>query len=478
MANPTPEILPHEVREVRDDAIIATGRSDYPNQVNNVLGFPYIFRGALDVHASDITLNMKLAATKALAALAKETVPDYISMAYANSDIHYGPEYIIPKPFDRRVLIWEASAVAQAAVEEGVAAVSSEDFDLETYREELEARLGLSYSIMRGVFNQVKGRNKRIVFPEGDHEKVIKAAAQLVDLEICKPILLGEKSKIQNIMKELGLDFEYETQNPRKDNSKALPYAEAFFERRKRKGLTLTDAERLILNRAYYAAQMVALGDADGFVGGVRRNYADVLRPCIEVIGPINPGHHIVGCYMMVINGKLVFLGDATVNVYPDSETLAEIAVEVAKVARRFGISPKVAMLSFSDFGSSRAQRSERIEQSIEIARSIDPSLVIDGPMQGDTALDANVQKEYPFMTFKGPANVLICPNLASANIAYKLLENLGGAEMTGPILEGFSKPVQLVARSDDVRHIVNMAAICSLDAIRQDSYWDKINES
>lgn len=478
LANPTPEILPHEVREVRDDAIIATGRSDYPNQVNNVLGFPYIFRGALDVHASDITLNMKLAATKALAALAKETVPDYISIAYANSDIHYGPEYIIPKPFDRRVLIWEASAVAQAAVEEGVAAVSSEDFDLETYREELEARLGLSYSIMRGVFNQVKGRNKRIVFPEGDHEKVIKAAAQLVDLEICKPILLGDKSKIQKIMKELGLDFEYETQNPRKDNSKALPYAEAFFERRKRKGLTLTDAERLILNRAYYAAQMVALGDADGFVGGVRRNYADVLRPCIEVIGPINPGHHIVGCYMMVINGKLVFLGDATVNVYPDSETLAEIAVEVAKVARRFGISPKVAMLSFSDFGSSRAQRSERIEQSIEIARSIDPSLVIDGPMQGDTALDVNVQKEYPFMTFKGPANVLICPNLASANIAYKLLENLGGAEMTGPILEGFSKPVQLVARSDDVRHIVNMAAICSLDAIRQDSYWDKINEN
>ena len=287
-----------------------------------------------------------------------------------------------------------------------------------------------------------------------------------------------EKSKIQKIMKELGLDFEYETQNPRKDNSKALPYAEAFFERRKRKGLTLTDAERLILNRAYYAAQMVALGDADGFVGGVRRNYADVLRPCIEVIGPINPGHHIVGCYMMVINGKLVFLGDATVNVYPDSETLAEIAVEVAKVARRFGISPKVAMLSFSDFGSSRAQRSERIEQSIEIARSIDPSLVIDGPMQGDTALDVNVQKEYPFMTFKGPANVLICPNLASANIAYKLLENLGGAEMTGPILEGFSKPVQLVARSDDVRHIVNMAAICALDAIRQDSYWDKINEN
>ena len=197
LANPTPEISPHEVREVRDDAIVATGRSDYPNQVNNVLGFPYIFRGALDVHASDITLNMKLAATKALAALAKETVPDYISMAYADSDIHYGPDYIIPKPFDRRVLIWEASAVAQAAVEEGVAAVSSEDFDLETYKEELEARLGLSYSIMRGVFNQVKGRNKRIVFPEGDHEKVIKAAAQLVDLEICKPILLGEKSKIQ-----------------------------------------------------------------------------------------------------------------------------------------------------------------------------------------------------------------------------------------------------------------------------------------
>jgi len=473
LANPTPEITPEEVEEVRGDAIIATGRSDYPNQVNNVLGFPYIFRGALDVRATDITQNMKMAATKALAELAKEPVPDYISAAYDGVTMQFGPEYIIPKPFDRRVLIWEASAVAQAAVDEGITQISPEEFSVSKYREELESRLGLSYSIMRHMINQVRGRGKRIVFPEGDNEKVIRAAAQLVEQRICHPILLGSKERIDSMAEELNLNFAYEVYDPRYDERRKLNYAPALFKRRMRKGMTLEDAERLLKSRPYFASQMVASGDADGFVGGVSRNYADVLRPTIEVIGSDSSAHCVIGCYMVNVDGRTIFLADATVNVYPDSPTLAEIAIQTAKIARRFGIKPKVAMLSFSNFGSTRAQRSTRIEEAIEIAKSIDPTLIIDGPMQADTALNSAVQTDYPFMDFQGPANVLVLPNLAAANIAYKLLEELGGAEMTGPILEGMDKPVQLVARTDGVRHIVNMATICAADAIRQDSYWE-----
>jgi len=476
LANPTPEIMPHEVLAVRDDAIIATGRSDFSNQVNNVLGFPYIFRGALDVRARDITPGMKMAATKALAALAKEPVPDYISHAYSGESMQYGPDYIIPKPFDRRVLIWEAADVAEAAVNEGIAAIKPEDFDKQAYKESLEARLGMSYSVMRGVFNQVKGRKKRIVFPEGDNEKVIRAAAQCVEQEICVPILLGNKENIHQTMSELNIEFDCEITNPRYDERRIGNYDIHLLQNRSRKGMTALDAQRLLKSRPYFAAQMVEIGDADGFLGGVSRNYADVLRPCLEVIGSDEDSHCAIGCYMMVVKGRLIFLGDATVNVYPDSKTLADIAVQTAKVARRFGVEPKVAMLSFSNFGSSRAQRSERIEEAIDMAREMDTSLSIDGPMQADTALDVDVQSEYPFMAFDGPANILICPNLASANIAYKLLEQLGDAEMTGPILDGLDKPVQLLARADGVRHIVNMAAICALDAIRKESYWTSLS--
>ena len=475
LANPTPEIMPEEILEVRDDAIIATGRSDYPNQVNNVLGFPYIFRGALDVRAKDITQNMKMAATMSLAELAKEPVPDYISAAYDGVMMQFGPEYIIPKPFDRRVLIWEASAVAKAAVDEGIARIKPEDFSVEIYREKLEGRLGQSYSIMRHIINQVRRRGKRIVFPEGDNEKVLRAAAQLDDQKICTPILLGSKERIDEMVEELGLHFDYQVFDPRYDERRKLTYAPALFKRRQRKGMTLEDAERLLKSRPYFASQMVASGDADGFVGGVSRNYADVLRPTIEVIGSDSSAHCVIGCYMVNVKGRTIFLADATVNVYPDSPTLAEIAVQTSKIARRFGINPKVAMLSFSNFGSTRAQRSDRIEDAILIAKEIDPTLKIDGPMQADTALNPAVQEEYPFMDFEGPANVLVLPNLAAANIAYKLLEELGGAEMTGPILEGMDKPVQLVARQDGVRHIVNMAAICAADAIRQDSYWETL---
>jgi malate dehydrogenase (oxaloacetate-decarboxylating)(NADP+) len=478
LANPTPEILPEEVLSVRSDAIIATGRSDYSNQVNNVLGFPYIFRGALDVRARDITQNMKMAATRALAALAKEPVPDYISAAYDGVVMQYGPDYIIPKPFDRRVLIWEAAAVAQAAIEEGIAGVSAEEFDLVAYREELESRLGESYSVMRQVINQVKGKGKRIVFPEGDNETVLRAAAQLAEQRICYPILLGPVDRIDRMVEDIGLHFDYERYDPRYDERRKTVYADAFFQRRQRKGTTLPDAARLLKSRPYFASQMVQAGDADGFVGGVSRNYADVLRPTLELIGKDEDSHCVIGCYMMNIKGRTIFLADATVNVYPDSRTLAEIAVQTAKVARRFGVIPRVAMLSFSNFGSTRAQRSERIEDAVEMAKALDPSLMIDGPMQSDTALNPTVQQEYPFMDLIGPANVLILPNLAAANIAYKLLEELGDAEMTGPILEGMAHPVQLVARQDGVRHIVNMATICTADAIRSDSYWESLGES
>ena len=476
LANPTPEIMPGEAKLACPDAIIATGRSDFPNQVNNVLGFPYIFRGALDVRARDITPGMKMAATKALAALAKEPVPDTVSRAYSGEAMHYGRDYIIPKPFDERVLIWEASAVAQAAVDEGIAMVKPEDFDIESYMETLEARQGLSYSVMRSVFNQVKGSNRRVVFLEGDDERVIQAAAELVHQQICHPILLGNPPTIRRQMEEIGVDFECDIVNPRNDKRRKGKYSKAMFEKRQRKGVTRIEAQRLLKSRVYFAAQMVASGDADALVGGLSRNYADVLKPCIQLIGKDEDAHCLVGCYMVTVKGRVFFLADATVNVYPDSKTLAEITLQTAKVARYFGVEPKVAMLSFSDFGSSRSQRSDRIEDAIEIIRDRDPSIIIDGPMQADTALNENKQKtEFSFMELNGPANILICPNLASANIAYKLLQELGDAEMTGPILSGIDKSVQLLARSDNERDITHMTAIAVRGALRKESFWQSL---
>ena len=473
LANPDPEILPEDVMSVRDDAIIATGRSDYPNQINNVLGFPYIFRGALDVRATRITEGMKMAATKAIAELARETVPDDVLSAYKGEQIQFGPEYIIPKPFDARVLIWEASAVAAAAVEEGVAGISSNDFSYEGYREELEARLGLTRSIMRRVINQAKRSKKRIVFCEGEDPTIIKAASQCISEGICEPILLGNIDRIGAVKEELGLAFECEEIDVRYDPRRRGTYAEELHKIRSRKGVTLEDANRLMKNSTYFAPMMVHMGDADGYLGGVSHNYPDIVKPCLQIIGPEKDSHRIVGMYMMTVNGDLMFIGDATINIYPDSRTLAEIAVQTAKVARRFGVKPRVAMLSFSNFGTSSEMRTDRVEEAISIARELDPDLIIDGPMQADTALVPEIQKEYPFMSFDGPANILICPNLASANIAYKLLQRIAGAEMTGPILEGLSKPAHVLQRGDSVRDVVHMAAICAVDAQRH--VWQKL---
>jgi|TARA_B100001540_G_scaffold76817_1_gene69267 malate dehydrogenase (oxaloacetate-decarboxylating)(NADP+) len=467
LANPDPEISPEDVYSVREDAIVATGRSDYPNQINNVLGFPYIFRGALDVRSKEITEGMKMAATHAIAQLAKEPVPDDVAAAYGGEQLQFGPEYLIPKPFDARVLIWEASAVAEAAVNEGVARIPADEFDVERYREELESRLGLTRSIMRRVINIARKDRKKIVFSEGEDPTIIKAASQCIAEGICEPILLGQLERIEAVKEEMGLDFECETIDVRYDPRRRTTYADELHNLRGRKGLTREDAVRLLKSATYFAPMMVKMGDADGYLGGVSHHYPDIVKPCLHTIGPDPDSHRIVGMYMMTVNGQLMFIGDATINIYPDSRTLAEIAVQTAKVARRFGVKPKVAMLSFSNFGTSPELRTDRIEEAITIARELDPDLIIDGPMQADTALVPDIQEEYPFMSFEGAANVLICPNLASANIAYKLLQRIAGAEMTGPILEGLSKPAHVLQRGDSVREVVHMAAICAVDAQR-----------
>jgi malate dehydrogenase (oxaloacetate-decarboxylating)(NADP+) len=307
---------------------------------------------------------------------------------------------------------------------------------------------------------------------------VIRAAAQLVEQNICRPILLGLPERIDGIVEDLGLDFEYTVINPREDPRRKSTYAVDLAKRRARKGMTLADAERLLKSRPYFGSQMLASGDADGMVGGVGRTYSDVLRPVIQTIGTHPDAHCIVGCYVVSVAGRLIVLADATVNIYPDQRTLAEIAVQASRVARRLGLLPRVAMLSFSNFGTNREQRSHRIEDAVATARELDPTLLIDGPMQADTALDTDVQAEYPFLAFDGPANVLVCPNLASANIAYKLLEQLADAEMIGPVLEGTTFPVQIAARSDDVRDIVNMATLCVADACRGDSYWESFRST
>ena len=469
LANPDPEIMPDIAKAARPDAIVASGRSDFPNQVNNVLGFPFIFRGALDCMAKKITPSMKMAATTALAKLAKEPVPDDVSDAYGLDFITFGEDYIIPKPFDKRLLVWVASAVAEAAVEAGVAGIKREHFVIENYRHELEGRHGLTNSVMRSVMNKAKRSKKKIVFPEGDDPSILRAAYELLHEGVCTPILLGNHEVIESMKAELNLEFECEIINPLTDPRRKGEYRDALVRKRERKGLTIVDAQRMLKSRTYFGVIMVEVGDADGFVGGLTRAYPTFLRPCLEVIGTDEDAERVVGMYMMAIKGKLLFIGDATVNVYPNERTLAEIAVQTARVARRFGLKPKVALLSFSNFGSSRELRTHRLEDAIEIARTLDPNIVIDGPMQADTALVDEIQENYPFMEFSGAANVLICPNLASANIAYKLLDHLGDAEMTGPILEGMAKPVQILQQGDGVREVVHMSAICAIDAHRQE---------
>jgi malate dehydrogenase (oxaloacetate-decarboxylating)(NADP+) len=464
MANPDPEISYEDAKAARPDAIVATGRSDYPNQVNNVLGFPFIFRGALDVRATTINDEMKLAATLALASLAKEDVPDSVLRAYSIDRLEFGREYIIPKPFDPRVLIWEASAVAQAAMDTGVA---QQPVDIKQYREELESRLGKANEVMRGMINKAQRQPKRIVFTEGEEGKILRACQILLDEKIALPILLGDESKIRAKIEELHLHLDgVQIVDPRQF-ARLGEYTEEFYNLRQRKGITRTEAEQTIRNPTTFGSMMVRLNDADALIGGLTTHYPDTIRPALQVIDVRPELRRVAGVYVMITQkGDIYFLADATVNIEPTVEDLAEIAIMAAEKARRFNQEPRVAMLSFSNFGSTHHALSEKVRRAVELVRQKAPGLMIDGEMQADTAVTPHIIEEtYPFSTLKGGANVLIFPNLESGNIAYKLLQRVGGAEMIGPLLTGLSRPVHVLQRGSEVNDIVHVAAVAVVDA-------------
>jgi malate dehydrogenase (oxaloacetate-decarboxylating)(NADP+) len=464
LANPDPEIAYDVAVATRPDAIVATGRSDYPNQVNNVLGFPFIFRGALDVRATTVNDEMKLAATRALAALARQDVPDAVRRAYGVERLEFGRQYIIPKPFDSRVLIWEAAAVAQAAMETGVAQAP---IDIKEYREQLERRLGKAHEVMRIMIQKAQRQPKCVVFPEGDEPKILRACRILLDEKIARPVLLGSEARIRAAMDELHLHIDgLQIVEPAKSGRLAA-YAEEMYSLRQRKGVTRREADQLILDRNVFGAMMVRLGDADALVGGLTQHYPDMIRPALQVI-EMRPGMRKVSGVYVLITAKrdIYFLADATVNIEPTSEDLAEIAVNTAEMARRFDVEPRVAMLSFSNFGSSRHPLSEKVRKAVELVRQRAPALMVDGEMQADTAVVPEILEEiFPFSTLKGGANVLIFPNLEAGNIAYKLLSRIAGAEPIGPILMGLSRPVHVLQRGAEVNDIVNMAAVAVVDA-------------
>ncbi len=461
LANPDPEIRYELAKEARPDAIVATGRSDYPNQVNNVLGFPFIFRGALDVHAKAINDEMKLAAAHALAALTREDVPDSVLQAYGVESIHFGPDYIIPKPFDPRVLLWEAPAVAKAAMETGVA---RKTIDIEEYKKELEGRLGKGWGLMRGIMDRAKASPKRIVFPEGENTKILRAAVQIQEEGFGKPILLGNEVTITEKIKSLGLKLSAEIHDPATD-PKREKYAERLYEKRQRKGVTRSKANDLVQEPNYFASLMVEMGDADAMVSGITYNYPDVIRPALQVVGTQERVNKVAGVYIMLVKDKVYFFSDATVNIETTAEDLADIAILSAGVARELGIEPRVAMLSFSNFGSVQHPLSNKVKRAVEIVREKAPDLLIDGEMQADTAVvEEIVTEHYPFSRVKD-ANVLVFPDLEAANVAYKLLQRLGGAEAIGPILMGMGKPVHVLQTGASVREVVYMAALAALDA-------------
>ena len=463
LANPDPEISPEEARRARSDAIIATGRSDYPNQVNNVLGFPFIFRGALDVRARKINEQMEMAATRALAALAKEEVPETVMRAYGVERLRFGPDYLIPKPFDPRVLLWVAPAVAWAAVGSGVA---GRVIDVDEYRAELDARLGRAREVMRGLSGRAQQSPQRIVFPEGEDPRILKAARILADDGIAEPILLGDPDAIRRQADDADVTLEEITlANPRA-SAHLDGFAQELWERRRRKGITLREARDRVRDPMYHALLMLRAGQADAVVAGVDMYYPDAMRPALEVIGAEPGRRHVSGIYMMVLPQQTFFFADCTVNIDPDAETLAEIASAAAQFVRRLGIEPRVALLSFSNFGSVRHPAAAKVQAAVAMLHEREPTLQADGEMQADTAVVERIlMKTYPFSQLKGTANVLIFPNLDAANISYKLLDRVGGADAIGPILVGMAQPVHVLQRGADVNDIVNMAVIAAVDA-------------
>ena len=464
MANPDPEIMPEDAFAVRKDVVMATGRSDYANQVNNVLGFPFIFRGALDVMASAINDEMKLAASHALATLAKEDVPDSVSKAYGGEKFKFGRNYIIPKALDPRVLLWEAPAVAKAAMETGVARKPIADLD--AYRDQLESRFGRSKEIMRVFIHKAQKAPKRIVFPEGNEEKILRASQIILDEEIATPILLGNRAMIEERTKMLDLDLNGAEIIEPAASAKADTYISRYYDLRKRKGITRTDARVNLQSPYNFGMMMVNEGDADGLVAGLTQNYPGTIRPALQII-KARPGiSTVAGMYMLIFKKDVRFIADATVNFDPTAEQLADIAILAAEKVRSFDVEPRIAMLSFSNFGSTQHPSALKMARAVALVKSRAPELIVDGEMMADTAVSPEILDAlYPFSSLKGGANVLICPNLESANIAYKLLAQLGGAEQVGPILLGIRKPVYVLIPGNEVADIVNVTAMAVWDA-------------
>ena len=465
LANPDPEIPYALAKEARPDAIVGTGRSDFPNQVNNVLGFPYIFRGALDVGATAINEEMKLAAVRALAGLAREGVPDDVLDAYGREAIRFGPDYIIPKPVDGRSLSWVAPAVAQAAIDSGVATV---DLDVEAYRDELSRKLSPTRRVMWDITAVATESPKRVVFPEGEEDKILHAAHIVAHDGIAHPILIGRPEVIRERAQALALDLEGVAVVPRH----ALPaldhYTERFWERRRRKGVTRARARRTLQrSRTYYGMMMVADGDADGLVAGLTSPYPNTIRPALEIIGVREGVRRAAGTYMVVTKQDVKFLADTTINIDPDAETLADTARLTAELVRDLGITPRVAMLSFSNFGDAPHASSRKVARATAIAKERLPDIAIDGEMQADVALLDEAREPYPFAAFTGAANVLIFPSLDAGNIAYKLLSAAGGAEVIGPLVLGMKRPVNVLQQGASVSTIVHMTSLTVASAIR-----------
>jgi malate dehydrogenase (oxaloacetate-decarboxylating)(NADP+) len=465
MANPNPEIAYDLAINSRKDLIMATGRSDYPNQVNNVLGFPYIFRGALDVRATSINEAMKIAAVRAIAELARKTVPEAVNMAYNERNIKFGKEYIIPKPMDFRLMTNVSMAVAKAAIDSGVARKTITDWD--AYAEELKRRLGMDDSIMRAITNKAKSAPKRVVFAEADNYKILKAAQIVKDENIAIPILLGNKEIIQQLIEENALELEgVQIIEPALEPVRMKKYAESLYQKRQRRGFTLFEANKLLRDRNYFGASMVEFGEADAMISGLTKNYVSTIKPALQVIGTEEGVNRVAGMYMMMTPKGPVFFGDTTVNVDPTAEELVDLTLLLEKSVRRFNIQPRIALLSYSNFGSNDGIVPEKVRKAVKILHDKHPNIVVDGDMQGNFAINNSLLKEsFPFSRLvDAPANTLVFPNLESGNIAYKLLQELGGAEAVGPILLGLKKPVHIVQLGSSVREIVNMITIAVLD--------------
>jgi malate dehydrogenase (oxaloacetate-decarboxylating)(NADP+) len=468
LANPTPEISYDDAISARPDIIVATGRSDHPNQVNNVLGFPFIFRGAMDVRATSINEEMKLAATLAIAQLAKEPVPDYVNLAYGSKNLNFGPEYIIPKPIDNRLISAVSSAVAKAAIDSGVAQRKINDWD--AYRTELDNRLGRDNKLMRSLANKAKSNPKRVVFSEADTYKILKAAQVVRDEGIAKPILLGDKEKIKKILDEHGLDLgDTPIIDPwlPEEEDKRNEFGDMLWKKRNRRGVTQYDARKTMRDRNYFGAMMVELGHADAMISGLTRKYSAPIKPALKIIGVQDGVSKVAGLYMMITKKGPYFFADTTMNANPTAQELADIAVLTANTVKQYNITPRIAMLSYSNFGSAEGEVPNKMGEAVKILHENYPGLVVDGDVQANFAVNKELLKEqFPFSTLVDKdVNTFIFPNLAAGNIAYKLMQELGGAEAIGPVLMGLKKPVHVLQLGSSVREIVNMIVISVIDA-------------